>query len=476
MKPSLCATRRWVPNLVLGALLVAPAAAAEGPAPRTLTLAEAIDAAVAHAPAVRAAEAGIETADATRSANRNRFFPIVRVEGNVMVWDSPTEVSFTGGGDVPQLPPPATVYEAVVEGLVGGLSAETRIREQVTADLTLSVVQPLTPFLILPATWELLDLAVDGARLGRDLAERQATVDAITGYVRVLQADALERSARQGIAELDNQLSLVDSLLASGVARESDRMRLQVARAGAEQDAITSATRARLARAALATAMGLPTSIDLQPAPLDAATCAPEPGDVETLQRRALSQRAELARLAAGIGQVEQGVDITRNKMLPNLNLVLSYMHVEGQALASKDSGFAGLFLEWNWDWLATYHEWQAASSRVDEARAQRGALEDGLRLQVEQAHGELHAAVRAQEVARLAESLAAETVRLEAARYEAGDATATEVVTAEGALRQARDRRIASHHQCLVARVAVRAAAGDPLTPALFSSAGASP
>lgn len=458
MKPAVAALVAFSPLLALAA----PASA------EPLTLDAAIDAALAHDPQVRASTAGVDAAVADRDSGEARFLPILRVEGNLQVWDSPTEVSFLGGGDVPQLPPPATPYEAVVAGLIEGFGAPTRIRDQVTADLTIAIIQPLTPLLMLSDTHALLDLGVDAARLQIDAARRQAALNVTTSFIGVHLAGALERSAQSTVDELDSQLQLLDTLVAGGVARETDRLRLQVARAAAAQDVIMARSRVRMARAALASAMGRRDHADLTLAPIPAIACRADATPVGDLQARALATRPELASVDAGARQAALAAELERNKLLPTVSAMAAYSHVEGQSLADKDTAFIGLALQWNvWEWGATRAAVTAADARARQVREQLGAVEDGVRLQVEQTATDLAAIAEGLSVAALAEEQATDGLRIETARYQAGDATATDVVTAEAALRAARDRRLAAHHQCLLAHANLRAAVGDPLSAA---------
>lgn len=467
MQPSRPAAALLVALATLAALTAGPAAAAP------VSLDDAITAAVTYDPQAKAQRAAVDAARADRASGRARFLPLLRIEGNVQVWNSPTDVSFTGGAAVPTLPPPATPYEAVVAGLIGGFSTPTRIRDQVTATLSATVVQPLTPLLFMGDTHELLDLGVESARLGVTGASRQAALNAATGYITVRLAMALESSARTHVAELDAQLERLDALVRGGVARESDQLRLQVARAAAQQDVIVAASRVRLAQAALATAMGIDAKVPVDTAPLPAITCVADASDLAELQQRALGQRPELASVRTGAEQASLAASVKEMDLWPSLNALLAYSHVEGQGLADKDSGFIGLALTWNaFEWGASSEAVNASQARARQVTAQLAAVEDGVRLQVQQAQLDLGTVAESLDVAALAERQAAESLRIETARYAAGAATATDVVTAESALRAARDRRLAAEHQCLLANANLRAAVGDPITAATIITA----
>ncbi|TNF37745.1 MAG: TolC family protein [Deltaproteobacteria bacterium] len=454
---------------ITAAGLAAVTALAAGPAWATpVSLDDAIQAAVGYNPQARSQKAAVDAAEADRASGRARFLPLLRVEGNVQVWDSPTEVSLAGGATITGLPAPTTPYEAVVAGLLDGLSTPTRIRDQVTAQLTATVVQPLTPLLFMDDTHTLLDLGVESARIGVDSARRDAALSAAKGYIAVRLSMALESSARTQMAELDAQLARLDALVQGGVARESDQLRLQVARAAAQQDVIAAAARVRLAQAALATAMGVDAGQPVETAALPDFTCVAEATALTELQSRALQQRTELATLRTGAQQASLAASVKEMDLWPSLNAMISYTHVEGQSLADKDQGFIGLAFQWNaFEWGASSEAVAASRARARQVSEQMALVEDGVRLQVQQAQLDLQTIADSLQVAALAEHQAAESLRIESARYTAGAATATDVVTAESALREARDRRLAAEHQCLLANATLRAAVGDPITSA---------
>ncbi|MGM0576131.1 MAG: TolC family protein [Myxococcota bacterium] len=436
-------------------------------APRTVTLDEALRKAGEQGSRVRAADAGIEAARAQRKEGRARFLPILRTEGNLQVWDDAVDVAFAEGSDAAaQLPPPETPYEAAVAGLVGGLSEPTRIRDQVTADLTVSVIQPLDELFILRPTYDTLDLGVERARLGRKQASRESELRAASAFFQFHQARALADSARQSVEELRAQLERLEALVAGGVAKGSDRLRLRVAVAAARQDELSARNRIELARSALATAMNLPPEAPIEPDALDDPRCAPALTDLETLYQRARKQREELADLRSATEQAELAIPAAKAELAPDVAAVASYTHLEGQSLAAQDAAFVGLTLSWNvWDWGASYQGVQAARARVRQATAGQEAAEDGVLLQVKRARLDLQTAVDSLELAGLAAKEAAESFRVVSSRYEAGDANTTDVLTAETALAEARNRRVVARYQCLVAHAELRSAVGDPLT-----------
>ncbi|MEZ4269768.1 MAG: TolC family protein [Myxococcota bacterium] len=448
-----------------------PATAAE------VSLDEAIEAAVAHSPMVRVKDAAVDLAKADRIRGKAQLRPVLQLTADIKVWDKAQEVSFGGGGgDAIALPAPTTPYEAALAGLLSGFSSPTRIQDQVTGSVGVSIMQPLTDLISTRSTREGLALGLDAAESGRAEAARQAAVEAVGAWLRLHLMIAMEASAQQSVGEFAPRIQQLEALVQGGVALKSDLLRLQVAQAAAAQDLIAAQTHVKLARTMLATVMGLSAAeaTALEPAPVDVGSCQAETAQLDALLDRALATRPELQSARATGRQAELGVDLAKARMWPSVSAIAAYTHLEGQGLAVKDSAFIGLNLRWNvFEWGATHSGIAAARARSRQAAEQVAALTDSLRLQIEQARQDLHATAEVQGVAALAESLAAESLRLDSARYEAGDATATDVVTAEAALHKARDQRVASGYRCLLARATLRAAVGDTLSASTLLSDG---
>ncbi len=453
----------WVGAALAAWAVAAPAQAAE------VSLDQAIEAAVAHSPMVRVKEAAIELAKADRTVGRSRLRPTLQLTADLKVWDKAQAVSFGGlGGNTPTLPAPTTPYEAVLAGLLSGFSTPTRIQEQVTGSVGVSIIQPLTDLISTRSTREALALGLDAAQAGRVEAERQAAVDAVGAWLRLHLAIAMQASAEQSVAEFAPRLEQVDALVQGGVAIQSDRLRLQVAQAAASQDLIAARAQVKLAQTMLATVMGLSMAEAdaLEPAPVNVEACQADATALEVLLEQALATRPELRGARATGRQAALGVDLAKARMWPSVSAVAAYNHLEGLGLAVKDSAFVGLNLRWNvFEWGATHSGIAAARARSQQAEQQLEALTDMMRVQLEQARQELRSTAEVQGVAKLAESLAAESLRLESARFFAGDATATDVVTAEAASHKARDQRVASGYRGLLARATLRAAVGDSLS-----------
>lgn len=435
-----------------------------------LTLGEAVDRAVEHDSTLASLAAQTDAAEAGTSALRANYGPKLRLEGNVIVWDSEESVSFASGGGAgfPALPAPTTPYEQAVAGIVqalGGLGEPTTVREQVTSQATVQVIQPLIGLVGINQSLDVAELNVQATRQQSESRRRKVELDTVQGYYRTLQAQALARAAEQQVSSLEAQEKKVLSLHTNGVIGKNDVLRLQVALAAARQQVISVQGMVQQAQAALAMQVGAAPgeTFELQaegtgPAP---ATEAPLP-TLDRARESARTERSELAELRTRVEQSREGIDAARAKLLPDLNLIGQYQHTEGNTFSAADSFFAGLFLTWTaWEWGATARQVQVANAQEVSTQAMLKQAEKGVGLEVEAAHVQYRTADSAISVASDAVAQAEEALRLERARLDAQQATTTDLLNAETALLQARVNLENARHERLVARARLRAAMG---------------
>jgi hypothetical protein len=311
-----------------------------------LTLDAALERAAAQSPRLQDLQAQIAAGEAQTGATRANYGPKLRVEANVMVWDSTQELNLAGGGAAPQLPPPQQPYDFVVAALLDKLSQPTTVRDQVTASATVQVVQPLVGLYGVSQSAELSSLGVDVTRLQVESARRRVSLDVIEAWYRVWQAEALRGAAEKTAASLDAQAVRIGQLEANGFVARNEVLRVQAALSAARQRVVEADAAAGQARAALSVAMGeVPgTAYDLAPAAPVWAEATP--ASLESVREHALSQRPEVTEVETRIAQAEQGVSVARARLLPDLNVLGQYQHVEGSKFQAEDAFSAGALAE----------------------------------------------------------------------------------------------------------------------------------
>jgi len=102
--------------------------------------------------------------------------------------------------------------------------------------------------------------------------------------------------------------------------------------------------------------------------------------------------------------------------------------------------------------------------SQVDTIKAQRGQLEDAIKLEVTQAYYDLKTARSAIDSAKQREKSARTNLSIRRLQFQAGDVVATDLVDAEAQLIQAILQRIDAHVDYLVAETRLEFAVGGGL------------
>ncbi len=406
-----------------------------------LTLPEAISRARTHDAGLADFTAQAAGAEAQTDATRANYLPKLKVDANVMLWDKEQTIAFS-----PLAPP-------------------TKLRDQVTTQATVQVIEPLVGLYSISKGVALSEANTGVTRIQRQNRERQLAMDTVRAYYRTLQAQAIARAAAQQVESLAAQEKRVLSLEQNGVLGKNDVLRLQVALAAARQRSMEAQAHVEQGQAGLAILCGASPNetFELDPTP---PTWADEalPG-LDAARDQALRDRPELAEAQARQDQAETAVDLARAKMLPDVNAIAQYQRTDGNKFAEKNALFAGLFLTWiPWEWGATAKQIDVAGAQVNRAAAFEQGMRNAISMDVMAAHVDVRTAESQIAVAEGAVSQAEEALRLEKALMDAQKATTTDVIDAETALLQARVNLENARTQRLIARAGLRAATGLPI------------
>lgn len=448
--------------------------------PVATSLSEALESASTKNRSVRARDHAVLSAEASRRQMRGNYGPSLTLKSSLQLWDQELAVSFTGeGGAGPMLPPPATPYEEAFASLLTGFSEPTVARAQITFDLSLTLMQHLTPLWSVSLAEGIKELGVEVAALERDAEAEAAAHQTAVAFFRALQAEAQVAAAQASIDSLKRQEARLAALAAEGLARDSELLRIRVAIAASEEERLTAEAGVQLAQSNLAFLMGLSASSGgalVRPTALTRGKAPP--GGAVTLEEawsQARRQRPELRVLAKRLEQADKSIDLAWSKMLPVVSALAVYQHVEGQIFQPKDSVFAGLTASWTfWEWGATYYGIDEAKAGEAQARVMTEMASEQIMLEVRKNWLELETARARHRVAETALVQAEEAARIEKARYESGTATATDLLDAEASLSQARIRAIQAYYECYIAWAGYLKATGQPLTEeALLTSGG---
>lgn len=409
-----------------------PGARAES-APRRLSLAEAIEIALAHNPQLAIERENIAAAEARTASDATLRLPLLGVKANVLFWDR--KITADLGPDI----------------------GEITIRDRVTGTIDFSVSQPVSGALVIGTLVDRDRATTAASRARRDAVRIDTAYQVAEAYLAALQARTLGQVAGATLQQLDGDLQHARALLQAGTLQQVDVLRLEAERARVEQQALQAETQALGARRRLARLLDLPDGTAL--ALVDIDTAPPElPCSEDEAVGRARRDRAELRGAAASRSAAELGVSVARASYYPTVSLVGIYSHAAtAQFGTAADTAYLGVSLDWNlWDWGKRGADVDAARAASRQAQLAEHALREQIAVDTRATWQAARTAHATLEVAARGLAAAAEAQRLQATRFANGAATTVELLDAETALASAQAQSVIGRYQYLVAWMAL--------------------
>ena len=308
--------------------------------------------------------------------------------------------------------------------------------------------------------------AADRAQVAAAEADLRATVE--TQFLRVFEAKALEEIAASSVRELGDQVTVARARLTSGVITNADLLRIEVAVANAEQQALEARSQQHTARAQLFAAIGLgPAEAAeltlVEPTDrLSGARTGQAPGTLQVLLPEATQHRAEMAQQAHLVVAAERTRRALGFALLPDIDLEAAYIRTDGQVFAPPNSAFVGLKANWAiWEWGASELQRKAAAIQAEAAQRDRDALERQIESELIASLEQGDAARGAVGSAEKAVASAEEAYRVTDAAVKAGTQTTTDLLQAQSELTQARLNLTRAQYELALSNVSVARATG---------------
>lgn len=317
-----------------------------------------------------------------------------------------------------------------------------------------------------------------GGRLvaGQSLAQhkREAAVHGLTSagqdllfnvaatYTKALHLRDLQRAGRSRIDTLETQESHLSQRLAEGRAAKLELIRLQTQLSQARHDLLVLEQGERDAMALLATLLGESRKL---PPLSDVASGVPVLlYSRDEAMARAARQRPDLLQAQILQKAASAGVDIARSEQKPQVSLVAGAQETAGAGdLKGYGTGQIGVQIS------LPLFDGSIRKNRVEQARLEerKGQLQvshvqNQIASDIEQALGAVAESASRVEVALQGEREAAEALRIETARYQAGQSTVTDLLGAESALWSARGNRLQAGYDVITSRARLLRAMGE--------------
>ncbi len=291
-----------------------------------------------------------------------------------------------------------------------------------------------------------MSLAAEAVALARaEIAARGLTVAVVESYYGLVSAERKSNHARQSLQEADQFLSITQKQEAGGEVARADVVKAQVQREQRRREAQDAELAVEKARIGLAVLIfrdfrqDFSAVDDLEPLP-------PLP-PLEQVQALAGKNNPDIRAAQETVRQQTYGIKAARGEMLPSLSFDYFYgINANQYAIRNPEhlrnlgsSALAELTLP-IFNWGTSRSRVRQAELRLQQAQTELTLAQRVLLANLRAFQLEADAASRQLDSLRRSTDLAAESVRLTLMGYQAGEATALEVVDAQTTLIQARN------------------------------------
>jgi TolC family type I secretion outer membrane protein len=387
--------------------------------PATLSLEEAIDLALRYNPQVAAAEKGVYQARAQVVQAESYLYPRVSVNTQRV-----TPI---------HLPP---------------FSFQSR---DTTWDTTFVFSQPVYTGGSLREGVRAAKQYLEGSQGSYERMQQQVAYQVRQGYYGVLTAEQSVAVAREALDSAREHLRVARLRYEAGVAPQFDVLAAEARVASVEQGLISAQAQEKIARASLATILGVELSAETElttPRPVHA-----EKADLASLEAEALAKRPDLLAARAQVSAARAQISIARAARQPTISASLSYTVqpktvISGEAFGApgteiviaQSSGYGVLAATWSlFNAGQVLGEIRAAQAAYQRSQDVLEGLKQSILLDVRSAYLLIGAAEAQIAAAQKEVEQAQEANRVASLRYQEGVGTSVEILDSEANLEAAR-------------------------------------
>jgi len=420
-----------------------PAAWAQAPqpAPRELTLAQALTLAAQQNHQLRVAAYEVSIARSQLAQARAGGAPQVSVQGSY------TRTKEAG---------PTTVS-------IAGMTVEIPAASPNLYNLGLALQYPLYTGGRLDAQIALAEANVKGAEAALARVTQQVIFGVRQAYYQLLLAQAGSEVADRSAAQAAENLRVAQARVAAGASPRFDEVQAQVAVAQARQSQVRARNGIAQAAQGLNALVNLPLTTPLRLR--DALAVRPVGPAVDALIARALEVRPEFAELRARQAAAQAGIALAESGARPAVALNGAAGYGNTNALFGS-----GASTSWSVTLAATLNLYDGgltrervaeARQRLEQLRALEAQQRQAVELEVRQAFLNLQSAAEELAGADAVVTQAAEALRIANVRFESGVGTNLEVLTAQTTASQAELGRAQALFTYTLARASLEHAVG---------------
>jgi outer membrane protein TolC len=300
------------------------------PAPRRITLAEALDLALQHNHVVRIARTSVEEKQHVKDVARSAYFPSVRAESNVVHLTDTQFIALPTGslgvvGTQP-IPPQTLVINQ------GALTATT---------FGTGVVQPLTQLWKIKAANDVARADVEATQQKSQAIENSIALRVHQIYYRILIAEVRRNALDAKIRASEDVQSERVQQVRYGTALEQDLIESRAQVLQAKQELLSTDLQLSDLRMQLNDVTGLPLATDLVLDPNVGG--APESCAREECLRVAVESHPEIAEARAGVEKARSAVRLAKYEFIPDFEAFGRYSYQNNVPFLAQHFGTLGV-------------------------------------------------------------------------------------------------------------------------------------
>lgn len=422
--------------------LAAPAAPA-GAAPRTVTLDDAVAAAVAHRPTLRASREAAAAAEAAARVVRGALLPQVGIDARYAhAWTLGSESTAAG---------------------VAAARAATAVSSPDTYSGTASGDVLLWDFGRTSSRWRSAQSSAEAASDDARTTEQAAVLEARVAYFGALAAVALDQVAAETLRNAEKHLGDTEVMVQAGSRAPIDLAQLRTQVASARAALVRTRNAIRTSRTRLDVAMGAPGQPDYQVVAPALPALASEERPTDALFGDAVAARPELASLRASIHADAYALRAADRALWPSLHANAGVNGAGSGAFDPAWTSAAGVTLSWPlFDGLSSRAAAQQARARLEQTRAQLDDRGQQTWQELDTAVSDVASARAQLPAAEEGVAAATDLLGLAEARYAEGVGSSLELADAQLSLSNAQAQRIQVKYDLASARARLLSSLGQ--------------
>lgn len=369
--------------------------------PAQLTVADSVRLALAHSPAVKAAQAEAAKNSWQLKEHQAAYLPTLSAnhlqsETHPSAADSPSSTR-------------ATYLEAKTTLYSGGLNEGL-------------VVQAKELY--------------TGAQYNLAFTKQQIITNTYLAYYNVLQSEKNVSLAEEAVQRLTQHLSIVEAQYSEGIVIKSDVLRTEVELAQAKQNYNKAQNDSKLARSQFIILLGLP--VDQEIAIADTSASTAYDGSISQAIQNALTHRKDLKQIYHDEKAAQHGIQIAKSGYLPNVSLSIKK---EWQNEADSAN-------PWSTQLAVTFNVFDGSKTKAKLKQAEWETAKasellqhkiEQVTLETQEAYFNMQNARTAMDIASQVVAKAEEDYTIAQVRYQAGVGSNLDVIDSQGALTSAK-------------------------------------